>query len=125
MCKEELNNEELEVEENELEEGIESLTKEELVEVVYNLMEQKDKEISVSSEEVSDNSINNDKFKEGCDIASKYLGMYATFLSGGMTQQDSFELSINQMNIDYQMEVLASNEKVANVQGVKMEQTQI
>ena len=94
MCEE---NKELELNE---EDTIESLSKEQLIELVYNLLNQKEKQIDVDFHE-----LDIDRFDEGVAIASKYIGIYSALRSSGFAEADAYEMTINQQNIDYQQTV--------------------
>ena len=67
MCKE---NKELELNE---EDTIESLSKEQLIELVYNLLNQKDKEIQIGTDELETISIDKSEFEKGVKSISSIL----------------------------------------------------
>ena len=120
MCKDCENNinknEELEQENM----SLEDLSKDELLDVCYELINQKEKQIDVDFHE-----LDIDRFDEGVAIASKYIGIYSALRSSGFAEADAYEMTINQQNIDYQQTVNQINKEIAKIQEVKIEQSQI
>ena len=114
-CEKELN-EELEQENV----SLEDLSKDELLDVCYELINQREKQIDVDFEE-----LDMDRFDEGVAIASKYIGIYSALRSNGFAEADAYEMTINQQNIDYQHTVNQTNKEIAKIQEVKIEQSQI
>lgn len=123
MCEE---NEELELNE---EDTIESLSKEQLIELVYSLLNQKDKEIQIGTDELETISIDKNEFKKGVKSVSSICGSLSALMSIGVDLQSAIELVLNERNISYNLESLEisnkSNERVANIQNIKVEQNQI
>lgn len=123
MCEE---NEELELNE---EDTIESLSKEQLIELVYSLLNQKDKEIQIGTDELETISIDKNEFKKGVKSVSSICGSLSALMSVGVDLQSAIELVLNERNISYNLESLEisnkSNERVANIQNIKVEQNQI
>ena len=97
-CKDVEMNEELE---QEKEFSIEDLSREELIETVYNLLSTKEKEIDL------DNSIiaESDSFQKGVEKASFYAGFYSCLVNCGVSTQDAFELMLNQNTCDNNQEL--------------------
>ena len=90
-CKElENNNEEIE------RVSLEDLSKEELLDVVYNIMESKEKEIDLNNDTI----LNSDSFKNGVDKASYYAGFYNCLINCGLSSNDAYELTMNQNTCD-------------------------
>ena len=120
MCKDCENNinknEELEQEKV----NLEDLSKAELLDVCYELISQREKQIDIDFEE-----LDKDRFDEGVAIASKYIGIYSALRSSGFAEADAYEMTINQQNIDYQQTVNQTNKEIAKIQEVKIEQAQI
>ena len=123
MCEE---NTELELNE---EDTIESFSKEQLIELVYNLLNQKDKEIQIGTDELETISIDKSEFKKGVKSISSICGSLSALMSIGVDLQSAIELVLNERNISYNLESLEinnkSNERVANIQNIKVEQNQI
>lgn len=123
MCEE---NKELELNE---EDTIESLSKEQLVELVYNLLNQKDKEIQIGTDELETISIDKSEFKKGVKSISSICGSLSALMSVGVDLQSAIELVLNERNISYNLELnkmtCDSNERQVKIQGVKTEQNQI
>ena len=123
MCEE---NKELELNE---EDTIENLSKEQLIELVYNLLNQKDKEIQIGTDELETISIDKSEFKKGVKSISSICGSLSALMSIGVDLQSAIELVLNERNISYNLESLEinnkSNERVANIQNIKVEQNQI
>lgn len=123
MCEEK---KELELNE---EDAIENLPKEQLIELVYNLLYQKDKEIQIGTDELETVSIDKNEFKKGVKSVSSICGSLSALMSIGVDLQSAIELVLNERNISYNLESLEisnkSNERVANIQNIKVEQNQI
>ena len=123
MCEE---NKELELNE---EDTIESLSKEQLIELVYNLLNQKDKEIQIGTDELETISIDKSEFKKGVKSISSICGSLSALMSVGVDLQSAIELVLNERNISYNLELnkmtCDSNERQVKIQGVKTEQNQI
>ena len=123
MCEE---NKELELNE---EDTIEGLSKEQLIELVYNLLNQKDKEIQIGTDELETISIDKSEFEKGVKSISSICGSLSALMSVGVDLQSAIELVLNERNISYNLESLEinnkSNERVANIQNIKVEQNQI
>ena len=82
--------------------SLEDLSKDELLDVCYELINQKEKQIDVDFHE-----LDIDRFDEGVAIASKYIGIYSALRSSGFAEADAYEMTINQQNIDFQKTVNA------------------
>ena len=123
MCEE---NKELELNE---EDTIESLSKEQLIELVYNLLYQKDKEIQIGTDELETVSIDKNEFKKGVKSVSSICGSLSALMSVGVDLQSAIELVLNERNISYNLELnkmtCESNERQAKITQVKLEQNQI
>ena len=121
-CKEVEMNDEVE---QEKEFSIEDLSREELIETVYNLLSTKEKEIDLDNSVIAES----DSFKKGVEKASFYAGFYSCLVNCGVSTQDAFELMLNQNTCDNNQElqriVNESSEKIAKIQEVKIEQSQI
>ena len=110
-------------------EDIESLSKEQLIELVYNLLNQKDKEIQIGTDELETISIDKSEFKKGVKSISSICGSLSALMSVGVDLQSAIELVLNERNISYNLELnkmtCDSNERQVKIQGVKTEQNQI
>ena len=96
MCKEckdvEINDEV----EPEKEFSIEDLSREELIETVYNLLSTKEKEIDLDNSVIAES----DSFQKGVEKASFYAGFYSCLVNCGLSTQDAYELTMNQNTCD-------------------------
>ena len=124
MCKE-FENEELEQENM----SLEDMDKEQLIELVYNLLNQKDKEIQIGTDELETISIDKSEFEKGVKSISSICGSLSALMSVGVDLQSAIELVLNERNISYNLELnkmtCDSNERQVKIQGVKTEQNQI
>ena len=100
--------------------SLEDLSKDELLDVCYELINQREKQIDVDFHE-----LDIDRFNKGVAIASKYIGIYSALRSSGFAEADAYEMTINQQNIDFQQTVNQTNKEIAKIQEVKIEQSQI
>ena len=97
-CKDVEMNEELE---QEKEFSIEDLSREELIETVYNLLSTKEKEIDLDNGIIADSS----SFQKGIKKASFYAGFYSCLVNCGISTQDAYELMLNQNTCDNNQEL--------------------
>jgi hypothetical protein len=108
---------------------IEDMSKEELVDVVYQLMEMKDKEIEVNTENVQDLEIDEYEFKAGIDSVSYMCGQFNALVSSGIDKASAIDIIMNERNIDFNLEAnrmnCASSEKQSNILKITQEQNQI
>lgn len=127
MCKE-FENEELELNEQESV-SLEDLDKDELINIIYSLSEQKDKEIQIGTDELETISIDKSEFEKGVKSISSICGGLSALMSIGIDLQSAIELVLNERNISYNLELnkmtCDSNERQVKIQGVKTEQNQI
>lgn len=127
MCKEELNQiEDIEEVENKT---IEDMSQEELVEVVYQLMDMKEKEIEVYTENVKDLEIDQEEFKAGIDSVSFMCGQFNALVSSGIDKASAIDILLNERNIDYNLQLNQmtsdNNKEIARIQQVQQEQNSI
>ena len=92
-CKDVEMNEEVE---QEKEFSIEDLSREELIETVYNLLSTKEKEIDLDNSVIAES----DSFQKGVEKASFYAGFYSCLVNCGLSTQDAYELTMNQNTCD-------------------------
>ena len=97
-CKDIEVNEEVE---QEKEFSIEDLSREELIETVYNLLSTKEKEIDLDNSVIAES----DSFQKGVKKASFYAGFYSCLVNCGVSTQDAFELMLNQNTCDNNQEL--------------------
>ena len=97
-CKDVAINEEAE---QEKEFSIEDLSREELIETVYNLLSTKEKEIDLDNSVIAES----DSFQKGVEKASFYAGFYSCLVNCGVSTQDAFELMLNQNTCDNNQEL--------------------
>ena len=79
MCKE-FENEELELNEQE-QVNLEDLDREELINIIYSLSEQKDKEIEIYTDNVQDTKIDSKEFENGVNSFSFIAGAFSVLNS--------------------------------------------
>ena len=119
MCKEckdvEINDEV----EQEKEFSIEDLSREELIETVYNLLSTKEKEIDLDNSVIAES----DSFQKGIEKASFYAGFYNCLVNCGLSTQDAYELTLNEStsrnNQELQRIVNSGSIDVARIQDDK------
>ena len=87
--------------EQEKEFSIEDLSREELIETVYNLLSTKEKEIDLDNSVIAES----DSFQKGVEKASFYAGFYSCLVNCGVSTQDAFELMLNQNTCDNNQEI--------------------
>ena len=97
-CKEVEMNDEVE---QEKEFSIEDLSREELIETVYNLLSTKEKEIDLDNSVIAES----DSFQKGVEKASFYAGFYSCLVNCGVSTQDAYELTMNQNTCDNNQEL--------------------
>ena len=101
MCKECKDVEINEEVEQKKEFSIEDLSREELIETVYNLLSTKEKEIDLDNSVIAES----DSFQKGVEKASFYAGFYSCLVNCGVSTQDAFELMLNQNTCDNNQEL--------------------
>ena len=101
MCKEYKEVEMKDEIEQEKEFNIEDLSREELIETVYNLLSTKEKEIDLDNGVIADSA----SFQKGVKKASFYAGFYSCLVNGGLSTQDAFKLMLNQNTCDNNQEL--------------------
>ena len=129
MCKDCENNinknEELEQENM----SLEDMDKEQLLDIVYSLLEQKDKEIDINVDNLDGITIDKNEFKKGIKQYSAIAGAFTVLNSVGYPKDLIHEFLINRETIDYQLslneQTCESNERQAKITQVKLEQAQI
>ena len=124
-----------EVNENELiqeeieDKTIEEMSQEELVEVVYQLMDMKEKEIEVNMDDVQGLSINVQEYQAGIDSISFLVGQYSALKSVGIDSTSAIDVILNERNIEYNLELnrmtCDNNREVAKIQQTIQEQNQV
>ena len=129
MCKDCENNinknEELEQENM----SLEDMDKEQLLDIVYSLLEQKDKEIDINVDNLDGITIDKNEFKKGIKQYSAIAGAFTVLNSVGYPKDLIHEFLINRETIDYQLslnkQTCESNKEIAKITQVKIEQAQI
>jgi len=124
-----------EVNENELiqeeieDKTIEEMSQEELVEVVYQLMDMKEKEIEVNMDDVQGLSINVQEYQAGIDSISFLVGQYSALKRVGIDSTSAIDVILNERNIEYNLELnkmtCDNNREVAKIQQTNQEQNQV
>ena len=129
MCKDCENNinknEELEQENM----SLEDMDKEQLLDIVYSLLEQKDKEIDINVDDLNDITIDKSEFKKGIKQYSAIAGAFTVLNSVGYPKDLIHEMILNDKTIQHNQQLQQMNnessEKIAKIQEVKIEQSQI
>ena len=129
MCKDCENNinknEELEQENM----SLEDMDKEQLLDIVYSLLEQKDKEIDINVDDLNDITIDKSEFKKGIKQYSAIAGAFTVLNSVGYPKDLIHEMILNDRTISHNQQLQQMNnessEKIAKIQEVKIEQSQI
>ena len=125
-CENKINeNEELEQENV----SLEDLSKNELLDIVYSLLEQKDKEIDINVDNLDGITIDKNEFKKGIKQYSAIAGAFTVLNSVGYPKDLIHEFLINRETVEFQLalneQTCESNEKQAKITQVKLEQAQI
>ena len=93
-------NEGKELEQVDLEENegisIEGLSKEQLIDTIYSLLNSKEKEIELDNSVITESA----SFQRGVEKASYYAGFYNCLINCGLSTQDAYELTMNQNTCD-------------------------
>ena len=129
MCKDCENNinknEELEQENM----SLEDMDKEQLLDIVYSLLEQKDKEIDINVDNLDGITIDKNEFKKGIKQYSAIAGAFTVLNSVGYPKDLIHEMILNDRTIQHNQQLQQMNnessEKIAKIQEVKTEQSQI
>ena len=129
MCKDCENNinknEELEQENM----SLEDMDKEQLLDIVYSLLEQKDKEIDINVDNLDGIAIDKNEFKKGIKQYSAIAGAFTVLNSVGYPKDLIHEMILNDKTIQHNQQLQQMNnessEKIAKIQEVKIEQSQI
>ena len=125
-CENKINeNEELEQENV----SLEDMDKEQLLDIVYSLLEQKDKEIDININNLDDITIDKSEFKKGIKQYSSIAGAFTVLNSVGYPKDLIHEIILNEKTISHNQKLQQMNnessEKIAKIQEVKIEQNQI
>ena len=125
-CENNINkNEELEQENM----SLEDMNKEQLLDIVYSLLEQKDKEIDINVDNLDGITIDKNEFKKGIKQYSAIAGAFTVLNSVGYPKDLIHEMILNERTIYHNQQLQQMNnessEKIAKIQEVKIEQSQI
>ena len=124
-CKDVEMNEELEQENM----SLEDMDKEQLLDIVYSLLEQKDKEIDINVDNLDGITIDKNEFKKGIKQYSAIAGAFTVLNSVGYPKDLIHEMILNDRTISHNQQLQQMNnessEKIAKIQEVKIEQSQI
>ena len=127
MCKD-CENKELEMNEESQGIALEDMSREELLDVVYSLLNQKDKEIEIDSD-LTGVSIDKDEFAKGVKDFSYIAGAFTVMNNVGYPKDLIHEYLINERTIKYQLksneQTCENNKEIARIQEIKTEQNQI
>ena len=105
------------------------MDKEQLLDIVYSLLEQKDKEIDINVDDLNDITIDKSEFKKGIKQYSAIAGAFTVLNSVGYPKDLIHEMILNDKTIQHNQQLQQMNnessEKIAKIQEVKIEQSQI
>ena len=129
-CEKELNeNKETELREDSQEICLEDMSRDELLEVVYTLLEQKNKEININTDNLDNVVIDKKEFEKGIKKYSVIAGAFSILNSVGYPKDLIHEMILNERTIYHNQALQQMNninaEKIAKIQEVKIEQSQI
>ena len=109
--------------------SLEDMDKEQLLDIVYSLLEQKDKEIDINVDDLNDITIDKSEFKKGIKQYSAIAGAFTVLNSVGYPKDLIHEMILNDKTIQHNQQLQQMNnessEKIAKIQEVKTEQAQI
>ena len=109
--------------------SLEDMDKEQLLDIVYSLLEQKEKEIDINVDNLDDITIDKSEFKKGIKQYSSIAGAFTVLNSVGYPKDLIHEMILNDKTIQHNQQLQQMNnessEKIAKIQEVKIEQTQI
>ena len=109
--------------------SLEDMDKEQLLDIVYSLLEQKDKEIDINVDDLNDITIDKSEFKKGIKQYSAIAGAFTVLNSVGYPKDLIHEMILNDKTIQHNQQLQQMNnessEKIAKIQEVKIEQSQI
>ena len=129
MCKdcEDIKNKNEELEQENM--SLEDMDKEQLLDIVYSLLEQKDKEIDINVDNLDGITIDKNEFKKGIKQYSAIAGAFTVLNSVGYPKDLIHEMILNDRTIQHNKQLQQMNnessEKIAKIQEVKIEQSQI
>ena len=129
MCKdcEDIKNKNEELEQENM--SLEDMDKEQLLDIVYSLLEQKDKEIDINVDNLDGIAIDKNEFKKGIKQYSAIAGAFTVLNSVGYPKDLIHEMILNDKTIQHNQQLQQMNnessEKIAKIQEVKIEQSQI
>ena len=109
--------------------SLEDMDKEQLLDIVYSLLEQKDKEIDINVDNLDGIAIDKNEFKKGIKQYSAIAGAFTVLNSVGYPKDLIHEMILNDRTISHNQQLQQMNnessEKIAKIQEVKIEQSQI
>ena len=109
--------------------SLEDMDKEQLLDIVYSLLEQKDKEIDINVDNLDGITIDKNEFKKGIKQYSAIAGAFTVLNSVGYPKDLIHEMILNERTIYHNQQLQQMNnessEKIAKIQEVKIEQSQI
>ena len=109
--------------------SLEDMDKEQLLDIVYSLLEQKDKEIDIDVDNLDGITIDKNEFKKGIKQYSAIAGAFTVLNSVGYPKDLIHEMILNDRTISHNQQLQQMNnessEKIAKIQEVKIEQSQI
>lgn len=124
MCEYNENEINEEVDENE-QLDLEDMSKEELINVVYSLLDSKNKEVQLNTEDVKDIKLNISEFQAGVDSMSFLSGQYSVLQSVGIEPASCIDIILNRETIVHNQTLQRMNnesaEKIADITETKMQ----
>ena len=109
--------------------SLEDMDKEQLLDIVYSLLEQKDKEIDINVDNLDGITIDKNEFKKGIKQYSAIAGAFTVLNSVGYPKDLIHEMILNDKTIQHNQQLQQMNnessEKIAKIKEIKTEQAQI
>jgi hypothetical protein len=109
--------------------NLEDMSKEELIDVVYELANDKSKEVAVNLENVQSLEFEADEFEKGLKSVSYICGMITGLSNVGLNKEQIMDYVVNEQNIKFNKNLnkmtCDSNEKTAKIQNVQIQQQMI
>ena len=119
---------EKEIDQDMEEKTLEDMSKDELIDVVCQLMEIKDKEIEINTDDIQGIKIDPKEFAKGVKSMSFMAGQYSVLKSVGIDSTSAIDMIVNERNVEYNLKLnemtCINNREIANIQQTIQEQNQ-
>lgn len=129
MCKEELN-QEVELDEDmEMEDlTLEDMDKDQLIDVITQLMEMRDREIEINTDNIQGIEVDEQEYKAGVQSMSFLVGQISVLKASGVSEDFIREMILNRETIEHNQTLQhmnnESSERIAKIQQTIQEQNQ-